>query len=673
MGQNGYTGIFGIALAVVLSLLATDRGESHPAHAKPVKYPFVVGFERFYTNLDTPDHLATGGLILLNELNCVACHAPPEHLKSTLTGRPGTRLDGVADRFEHLDLEMMVRNPRFVKTDTIMPSMFSGPDRDLDEIDSLKHFLSTLKEPVKKYPEGDIEAGKLLYHKIGCVSCHAPELDYRPPWVPASVEMNLTSLPSVPMNLADRYPREVLIDFLLDPTKHRPSGRMPKFDLTEKEAIDIGTYLNATPKPELPEQLQNALSKAYPFQPDPERIEKGRELFASKNCVACHSGIVEAESLSSKPLGDLTTDAKGCLSDRPPGGGVPAYGLDQLQKRSIIEALKRIQETKVETPEQEVDWILSSRNCYSCHERNGKGGPEAAREVFFTVNNPDSLPNGKWAAYPPILDKVGAKLTDRWWQKSLYHHGGSGSIRDFMALRMPIYRPEDLGKLESHLKSLDEMKAEAIEGGDAEAGAELVGFDGKNCVACHGIGDLPPPGVVSVALNETVDRLTPNYFYHFLKDPQSIHPEIPMPNLELSDKEISDIWAYLSEIEKHPLPDGLLTPDVTEIKPNKQPEVARVLLENLSQDAIAIGFPGGVNFAFDIEKSALISRWSGRFIDPGAEPVKPLGDLDTDFQEIPLNDRYKGYRIGPDTVTILGEKQIMTISQDGAEVIEIKE
>ena len=203
----------------------------------------------------------------------------------------------MASRFEKLDLEMMVRNPRFVKTDTIMPSFFAGPDRDLDEIEALTHFLSTLTESLPEFPEGDLEAGRILYHKVGCVACHAPEKDYRPPWIPENLDVYLAGLPSVPMNLADRYPRETIIDLLLQPAKYRPSGRMPRFDLSEKEAIDIGTYLNAAPKPELPEILKKALAQGEPFQVDPVLAAKGRELFAGKNCVACHSGVIDARPI----------------------------------------------------------------------------------------------------------------------------------------------------------------------------------------------------------------------------------------------------------------------------------------------------------------------------------------------------------------------------------------
>ena len=57
------------AMMGLLFLLPLELAEAHPAHAKPVNYPFVVGFERFHSGMDDDDYLAEGGFILLNELN----------------------------------------------------------------------------------------------------------------------------------------------------------------------------------------------------------------------------------------------------------------------------------------------------------------------------------------------------------------------------------------------------------------------------------------------------------------------------------------------------------------------------------------------------------------------------------------------------------------------------
>ncbi|HRQ88334.1 MAG TPA: hypothetical protein PLA50_06025, partial [Bacteroidia bacterium] len=57
----------GLGLAFA-AIWATPHARAHPAHAKPVNYPFVIGFERFHSGRDDDDYLAEGGFLLLNEL-----------------------------------------------------------------------------------------------------------------------------------------------------------------------------------------------------------------------------------------------------------------------------------------------------------------------------------------------------------------------------------------------------------------------------------------------------------------------------------------------------------------------------------------------------------------------------------------------------------------------------
>src|SRR5690242_757627 len=98
----------GVAAGLLLLAFGVKEASSHPAHAKPVNYPFVVGFERFHSGLDDEAYLAEGGFLLLNELNCVACHAPPGPLKAQFPGIVATDLDGAASRLAPLELEIFI-------------------------------------------------------------------------------------------------------------------------------------------------------------------------------------------------------------------------------------------------------------------------------------------------------------------------------------------------------------------------------------------------------------------------------------------------------------------------------------------------------------------------------------------------------------------------------------
>lgn len=487
--------------------------QAHPAHAEPVNYPYVVGFERFHSSLDDDEYLAQGGLILLNELNCVACHAPPGSLAGLLPGLVATSLDGVASRMDPTQLELFIRNPRFLKRDTLMPGSFAGPDRDLAEVTALKHYLMTLREELPDYPTGDVDAGRRLYHRIGCAACHAPEIGYRPDHLAASVELEMTGLPSVPMNLADIYSLPSLTHFLLDPLKHRPSGRMPDFRLTVGEAADLAAYLKAGPGLVLPEMLIEALQGDTPFLLDPALAKVGGALFLSKNCVACHASPGKSErnqiqrSLSLESLNPKSE--LGCFAERPPGGGVPYFGLDVVQKRAIAAALVRLKTMAYQDIRAKVDWQFKVLNCYACHERGGTGGIETSREVYFAAVGSVNPTLGRAGFLPPNLDRVGDRLTVDWLERILTGQRGGGRVRPYLDSRMPLYNLADTAMLPRLLADIDrsDLPPSPSDGFPASEVLPLAKAKDSDCLNCHQIGGVGPDDWPGFLLDDARKRL----------------------------------------------------------------------------------------------------------------------------------------------------------------------
>jgi len=639
-----------IAFSIAVFLFGFfQKGNAHPAQAKPVNYPFVVGFERFFSSIDDAEHLADGGMILLNELNCVACHEAPANVADQLTGTPGTRLRGVASRMGAVGLELMIRNPRFLKRDTTMPSLFAGPDRDLAEVEALKHYLSSMVDKnLHGVPAGDIKAGQRMYHRIGCVACHSPEVGYRPEGFPEGAEVQLAGLPSVPMNLADAYNIRALTAFLLDPLAYRPSGRMPGYHFTEKEAVDLAAYLKSGPGMKLPANLAKGLNASRKFKSDPAKAKIGKKLFVSKNCVACHrvEGVT-AKTIMAKPL--LKLDFKsggGCFSDRPLGGLIPYFGLDTVQKRAIGNALARLSERKPLDLAGQVDWTMTTLNCYACHERNGKGGPETAREIYFAVNDVGALSLGRWGNIPPRLDHVGRKLTDEWFDRVLLGKHGGGKVRPYMEARMPLFPKEKVMPLVEEFRLAD-VRAVPItidvsglpRYQRAHYGRDLMGVNGLGCVNCHGVKGKRSLGAPVIDLTETVHRLLPAYFKEQLLDPQATQPGTLMPPMfagrKKRDQEIEQLWTYLKEVDQQRLPDGLLKTEDFALKPGKtgRPIVFRTFMEKVGTQAIAVGFPEGVSIAFDAKGCRWRLAWRGKFLDAMTtwddrycHPAKVLGD-----------------------------------------------
>ncbi len=639
-----------VAFAVFgLMFVGTGWVSAHPAQALPVDYPLVVGFERFYSADDDETYLVEGGMLLLNELNCVRCHKPPEKLKTRLQGRQGTNLEGVGSRMDALDIELMIRNPRFVKRGTIMPSLFAGADRNLEDIKALKHYLASQKKKVKVMPKGDEEEGRVLYHETGCVACHAPETGYRPKGLPEGVKLELLGLPSVPLSMVDRYSRDALGRFLLSPQHLRPSGRMPGMKLSEQEAANLATYLKSGPQVKIPKELQSEIDGGNQFVLDAKLAKRGHEVFLKKKCVACHAapGSEKLSVKSAKALAELEfVKRAGCLAEVPSEGGVPWFYLDELQIKAMQLALKYLSKQGNESLAQKIDHTMMRYDCYACHSRDGKGGPETSREPFFGVRDIGAMSLGRWGNLAPPLDMVGRKLTPEWFEKMLWGEGGE--VRPYVSTRMPQFSKADVGHLIAAFEKVDvkEVPMEIDVSGlpkyqRGHFGRDLMGTNekGLGCVNCHGLKGVKSLGAPVIDLTHTVQRLRPEYFKELLLDPQATNPGTLMPPMFLERKkanqEIEQLWTYLKEIDQRRLPDGLLKGDDYEMKPDKEgrPIVFRTFLEGVGTQAIAVGFPGGINAAFDAEEVRWKIAWRGKFVDAlgtwddrYCTPAVPLGE-----------------------------------------------
>jgi mono/diheme cytochrome c family protein len=652
-----------LALPLALLNLAAPTATAHPLQAEPINHAYVFPFDQYNLPEDPDEHVVEGGYLLLGELNCTACHAPPKSWAERLAAKPGPNLAGVGSRLDADTLWLMIRSPQHRKKGTQMPGLFAGEEGDAEKVEALTEYLGSLKQEVKKMPVGDIARGKDLYHKVGCVACHEPATDYRPAKVAADAEIEKPGLGSVPIALADAYEVNALAHFLQDPLSHRPSGRMPDMRLSAREAADIAAYLHIGRVPEL--ATERAALK-IPAQ----GVNQGREVFAQMNCAACHtlpasgeapSGVVAAKA--AKALISLNATA-GCLAETQPSG-IPRYDLSDLQKRAIQLALAAIQNQDAPDlmPTQMVDWQMTRLNCYSCHDRNGKGGPEDGRAQYFTSNDGSAESLGELAHLPPNLDNVGRKLTASWLRKVLY--GKGGSVRPYMDTRMPNFGRAQTEMFVGLLPKADkrETPVEIDVSGlgkhhRAETGRQLMGSTGLACIACHGLKDRKSLGPPVIHLSHTVERLQPEYFKELLLNPQATQQGTMMPPMFMGRKkanqEIESLWTYLKELDGQPLPEGLLSTEDFELKPEKEkrPIIFRSFIEGAGTHAIAVGFPQGVHATFDAAQVRFTQVWRGRFLDAMSNwqsremlPIKPLG---TDLKELPpaTGERvFSGYRL----------------------------
>jgi mono/diheme cytochrome c family protein len=189
--------------------------------------PVVPGFER----LKDP---AEAGRLLLGELNCVTCHkAEGFNIKQAPV------LTHAGDRLQADWVRAYLADPQKVKPGTTMPRANLTPE----DIDVLTHFLATLTSGRPLIlPGGPAPKTRDLYNSVGCAACHAP---LEKPELAGSVPLpDLRAKYSSPAALAQ---------FLLDPLSVRPSGRMPRLNLTGGEAAALAAHFIGLPPREADE------------------------------------------------------------------------------------------------------------------------------------------------------------------------------------------------------------------------------------------------------------------------------------------------------------------------------------------------------------------------------------------------------------------------------------
>lgn len=178
------------------------------------------------------------GLILVEELNCVACHVGDGSLVQR--SRKAPRLADVGSRLNPAFIEAFVRDPHGTRPGTPMPDLLGGVASSEREgvARSLTHFLMSLGPSSFALQPPDAVAathGRRLFHSRGCAHCHSPRDEQGKETAAA------TSVPLGP--LEGKYSVASLVSFLERPHAVRPSGRMPDLQLPRQEVERIAHYL----------------------------------------------------------------------------------------------------------------------------------------------------------------------------------------------------------------------------------------------------------------------------------------------------------------------------------------------------------------------------------------------------------------------------------------------
>jgi len=178
------------------------------------------------------------GQVLIEELNCAACH--PGDASLAARSKKAPRLAGVGSRVNPHYLESFLLDPRGTKPGTTMPDLLAslGEAERKQAAASLAQFLLSLKKNDFSLQAPDAvaaEQGRRLFHSRGCAACHSPR-----------DEKGTEALPrtSVPLGALERkYGFRSLVEFLRQPLASRPSGRMPDLRLSRQDLERLSHYL----------------------------------------------------------------------------------------------------------------------------------------------------------------------------------------------------------------------------------------------------------------------------------------------------------------------------------------------------------------------------------------------------------------------------------------------
>jgi cytochrome c2 len=88
-------------------------------------------------------------------------------------------------------------------------------------------------------------------------------------------------------------------------------------------------------------------------------------------------------------------------------------------------------------------------------------------------------------------------------------------------------------------------------GPDAAVRGKQLFYSKYGCQACHIADYKTDKGYIGPALADVGNRLTPEWIYQWLKDPQALRSGTIMPNPSLKDDEARDLTAFLMTLKSH--------------------------------------------------------------------------------------------------------------------------
>lgn len=585
----------------------------------------------------TPKNRFDRGHQLVRALRCTQCHEIP--------GQPPT---AKAPSLHHLQGTMQPDwlIGRLAGSHNADPDQRQMPDFDLNrsQAEAITAYLWSQskslslksKQPVKPpknkskkkgakpRTKPEVKAGQQLLMTTGCLACHQ---------VGDLGTANLFGGGSL-NKVADKRTGDFFAAWLEAPQRINSKHRMPAFELTPLERLDLAEYLKTLHTAGADESGPDQKFTA-------QQVQLGKSLVQKFRCTSCHEtnqeivpATVTASLLSSKSNWETA-----CSGSEQVAVSQPRYRLSSTDQAAVQEFVGALAKPKPGKQSKSLDAVqmLREQNCMACHARYKETGIASQLPAVAAAHT--SLVSLVPAMTPPSLNRVGDKLHDEAIKKVIQREGPVH--RPWLHVRMPRFplTEDQIQDLVKHLVATDRLASggpvtsptlpKVPERVVQTAGRRLVTTSGFGCTSCHEIGGVKP---VKAPLNARGPDLTGlstrvrrDWFDRFVRNPARMVPRMEMPSIKLAVKGVLDdhldhqldaVWQVLNQPGFKPPASGAVR-IVRRSGVAERQELSAVLTdvlhagEEVYVKPLLIGLPNRHNVLFDLETNRLIGWWQG--------------------------------------------------------------
>ena len=401
-----------------------------------------------------------------------------------------------------------------------------------------------------------LSKGKKLFIKLGCPGCHL-----------ADGYSNQGKVAPSLLRIGSKVDPSWLYRWIKRPKDYLPATRMPEFGFNEKDLLGTTAY------------LLNVSDKGYTLNEKFEGgdEEKGKKLFESVGCQACHTlngkGEKHAPDLSNignKVSADWLVTWVGAPHSYNPKSKMPDLRLKKEQASDIAAYLIQFGkketipglEAKLKDPAiiKHGENVVRRRGCFACHdikgmETEGRIAPELSafgRKMIVELEFGDTHIPNTWESWAKTkLRKPSSFRTERVLDKMPNFHLSEDDInaltvllKGFNGSKIPIKYRKTLSEKEKTL----------------ETGRRII--TKYNCRGCHNVegegGEIqkylkaktqyPPP--LEMGDYHVGERLKSSWLYSFLRSPTPVRTwiKVKMTTFAFTDKEVRDLTAYFEAL-----------------------------------------------------------------------------------------------------------------------------